>query len=109
MSFLATAGLVLLEGKVRSYIKFLPHFLREGLSTSISAQIMLTPIFFIIFRSINILSPLINMLILWTVPPISIGGLIAGLVGVFIQPVGTLILYLIFPLTWWFVKVVEIF
>jgi competence protein ComEC len=39
LSFVATASLMLFESRIRGYIKFVPAVFREGLSTSLAAQI----------------------------------------------------------------------
>lgn len=107
LSFAATGSLILFESKVSSKLSFVPNIIRQDLSTTIAAQIGVAPILIFAFGFINIFSPLINAAILWTVAPIMIIGLVAGLVGVVFAPLGTLILYLCYPLTWFFVTVVS--
>lgn len=102
LSFVATASLMLFQTKINNYLKIVPSFLKEGLSTSIAAQIGVAPILFASFGSFNILSPLINMLVLWTIPGIMILGGIGGILGLIFPFLGKLILYLSYPLTWWF-------
>lgn len=102
LSFVSTASLMLFQTRVNNYLKILPNFLKEGLSTSIAAQIGVAPIIFASFGQFNILSPIINMLILWTVPAIMILGAVGGIVGLILPQVGRYILYLSYPLTWWF-------
>lgn len=102
LSFVSTASLMLLGSKVNNYLKIIPNFLKEGLSTSIAAQIGVAPILFASFGSFNILSPLINMLVLWTVPLIMILGVVGGIMGLIFPFLGRLILYLSYPLIWWF-------
>lgn len=109
LSFVATASLMLFEARIRKFVMFLPQFLREGFSTSLSAQIGVAPILYFYFGQFNIFSPLINMLVLWTIAPLTIIGMIAGIVGIVSIPLGKLILYLSYPLSFYFVKVVEIF
>jgi predicted membrane metal-binding protein len=86
-----------------------PAFFREGLTTSLAAQIGVAPILYYVFGYIFILSPIVNMLVLWTVSYISLLGSLAGLVGVLYQPLGRGILYLSFPFTSWFIWVIELF
>ncbi|MCX6706234.1 MAG: ComEC/Rec2 family competence protein [Candidatus Woesebacteria bacterium] len=102
LSFVATASLMLFQKRVNNYLKFVPSFLKEGLSTSIAAQIGVAPILFVTFGQFNILSPAVNMLILWTIPPIMILGAMGGILGLIFPFLGRLILYLSYPLTWWF-------
>lgn len=109
LSFVATASLLIFEAKIRSKLSFVPGVLKEGFSTSLAAQIGVAPILFVTFGQFNILSPVINALILWTVPLITILGGVGGIIGLVLPPVGKIILYLLYPLTWYFAKVVEIF
>lgn len=109
LSFVATLSLVLFQKKVNKKLSFVPGFFREDLSTSLSAQIGVSPIIFVVFGQFNILSPIINALILWTVTPIMISGIVAGVVGYFVPLVGRLILLATYVFCFWFVKVVEFF
>jgi competence protein ComEC len=109
LSFVATASLMIFEAKIRKYLMKIPVILREGLSTSLAAQIGVAPILLVTFGQFNLLSPLINALVLWTIAPITIIGAIGGLIGVFVPGLGRMILYLTFPLSAWFVYIVNIF
>ena len=109
LSFVATLSLMLFQKRIDSKLKFVPNILREGLSTSLAAQIGVAPIIYATFGQFNILSPIINALILWTVPYIMIFGAIGGIVGLVVPLVGRLILFILFPLLLWFTKVLEIF
>lgn len=109
LSFVSTASLMLFEGRIRKKLAFVPEFFKEGLSTSLAAQIGVTPILFVTFGYFNILSPVINALVLWTVPYMMIIGAVGGVVGLIFPPLGKLILYLVYPLTFWFVGVVNLF
>lgn len=109
LSFVATMSLMLFQKTIDLRLKRIPATLREGLSTSLAAQIGVAPIIFVTFGQFNILSPVINALILWTIPYIMIGGALAGIIGLFVPLVGRLILFVIYPLLYIFEKVVTIF
>jgi competence protein ComEC len=109
LSFVATTSLVLFQGRIEKKLRLIPVFFRESLSTTLAAQIGVTPILFATFGSFNILSPLINVLVLWTVPLIMIIGALAGLTGVIFPFLGKLILYTIYPLTSWFIGIIRLF
>ncbi|OGM19319.1 hypothetical protein A2955_05085 [Candidatus Woesebacteria bacterium RIFCSPLOWO2_01_FULL_37_19] len=109
LSFAATLSLILFESKVRRYVRFMPSLIKEGFSTSFAAQILIAPILFFTFGQFNILSPFINALVLWTIPYITIIGMIGGVAGLIVPPVGKLILYLTYPLTSWFTAVIQLF
>ena len=109
LSFVATASLILFEFRIRKMINFLPNIVKESLSTTLAAQIGVGPILFVTFGQFNLLSPFINALILWTIPYLMIFGAVGGIVGLFIPFIGRLILYLNYPLSWFFIKIIEMF
>ena len=109
LSFVSTMSLMLFEKRIRDRLKMVPEVLKEGLSTSLAAQIGVAPILFVTFGKFNIWSPLINALILWTVPILMVLGALGGVVGLMAPFIGKLTLWLSYPLLWWFVKVVEVF
>lgn len=109
LSVLATSGLMLFQKRIDTGLKFIPNILREGLTTSLSAQIFVAPVIYATFGQFNILSPLINALILWTIPYIMILGGIGGVVGLIIPKLGMIILQLVYPLTWFFENILLLF
>ncbi len=109
LSFVSTASLVLFEKRIHSKLLKIPKFLREGLSTSLAAQIGVAPILFVTFGQFNIWSPLINALVLWTIPYIMILGSVGGIIGLIMPSLGKLILYLGYPMLWWFAQTVKLF
>lgn len=109
LSFVATASLLLFQKPIEKRIKKIPNFFKEGLTTSLAAQVGVAPIIFVTFGQFNILSPFINALVLWTVPLIMIIGAVSGVVGSFLPILGKPILYLVYPLTWWFTGVINFF
>lgn len=108
LSFAATSSLLVFEKRVRKRVSFLPGFLREGFSTSLAAQIFVAPILLFSFGSFSLLSPLTNALVLWTVPLITVIGALFGILSLIFAPFGHL-LFLLYPFTYWFVWVVEVF
>jgi competence protein ComEC len=109
LSFVSTMSLMLFEKRIRNHLNKVPEVLKESLSTSLAAQIGVAPILFVTFGQFNIWSPLINALILWTVPILMVLGALGGVIGLMVPFLGKLILWLSYPLLWWFVKVVEVF
>lgn len=109
LSFFATLGLILFENPIRKKLTKVPVFVREDLSTTLAAQIGVVPFLLYFFGKFNILSPLINLFVLWTVVPMTILGMLGGIVGLFVPVVGQGILLLTYPLTLWFIWVVKIF
>jgi len=109
LSFVATASLMLFEERIEKVLKFVPLVFRENLSTSLAAQIGVAPILLVTFGQFNPLSPVINALVLWTIAPITIIGMIGGILGLIFVPLGRLVLYLSYPLTSVFIAVVKFF
>lgn len=109
LSFVSTASIMVFGKPIRKVFKKLPKVFGESFSTSLAAQIGVAPVIFVTFGRFNILSPLINALVLWTVPYIMILGSLGGVIGQVFPFLGKLILYVSYPLGWWFVTVVKFF
>lgn len=109
LSFGSTLSLILFGTKVHNKLSFIPGIFREGFSTSVAAQIGVAPILFLFFGQFNILSPVVNMLVLWIIPIVMVVGSLGGLIGLVFPLLGQLIIYLIYPLTSWFVWVIHFF
>jgi len=108
LSFVATGSLMLFERFISRRIRFVPSIFKEGLSTSLAAQVGVAPILYYSFGQFNLLSPLINALTLWTIAPITIIGVIGGLIGLIYFPLGKLVLLVSYPLTSWFIAIVRL-
>lgn len=109
MSFTATLSLILFQPKIYRLIYKIPFIFKEDLATTIAAQIGVAPILYFAFGQFNILSPLINSLVLWTIPPIMIIGGVASVVGLVIPALGQAVALLILPFSFWFINVIKIF
>ena len=109
LSVSATASLMLFESKIRRRLHIVPKIIREDLSTTLAAQVLVAPILFIYFGDFNLVAPLINAIVLWTVPLITTIGIFAGVIGIVSGTLGSTLLYLIYPLTWWFTSIIEVF
>ncbi len=109
LSFVATCSILLFQSKINKLVKIVPNIIREGLSTSLSAQIGVAPIIFATFGQFNLLSPIINALVLWTIPYIMVLGSVGGVIGLFVPVFGRVVLYILYPLLWYFEKILYIF
>lgn len=108
LSFTATLSILLFNARVERMLRFIKiDFLRKDLSTSLAAQIGVAPIIYSSFGQLNIFSPLINAAVLWTIPFITIIGIVGGMLGLIFVPLGKVILLLVYPLTTWFIYVVS--
>ncbi len=79
LSYAATLGLILFAQKIKS-----PTFLgkiKDNLQTSLAAQIFTVPIIFTYFKEISLISPLANLLVAATIPPLMIFGFLTASLG----------------------------
>lgn len=76
LSFLATLGLVVLASPVEGYVyKFFgSNVFVSDFSASFAAQVFVLPLISYHFGRINLISPLVNSLVLWTIPIITVLG-----------------------------------
>lgn len=104
LSVLATMGIIFLK-------PFIPlkGFLLDDIGTTLAAQLATLPVLLATFGSYGVLSLLVNALVLWTIPLITIMGGIGITLGFIFQPLGQLLLYGIFPFLWYFIAVVSYF
>ncbi|MFC1621872.1 ComEC/Rec2 family competence protein [Patescibacteria group bacterium] len=111
LSFLATLGLVLFANPVQSFLEKrleAKGVLIEDLSATLAAQVLVWPLISYSFGTISLISPLVNFLILWTVPLTTILGgvlIMVGAIPIINEAVG-LLAYM--PLEY-FTTVVEFF
>lgn len=109
LSFLATAAILAFEPKFKKIFSFLPKIVREGFSTSLSAQIGVAPVIYLTFGQFNILSPIINTLIAPIIAPMTLVAGVSSLVGLIIPGIGKFLILLAYPLTSYFIGVVNLF
>jgi len=115
LSFCATFSLVIFGEKIRSItsklvkFRYVPTILINDLSTTLSAQIGVVPVLYYYFGNFNLLSPVINVLVLWTIPIITVIGIIAGFLGLLYFDLGRLVILMGYPVIRWFTYVVDVF
>ncbi|GMR19131.1 MAG: hypothetical protein BMS9Abin34_258 [Patescibacteria group bacterium] len=109
LSFLATLGLIVVFPLLDRLIPGKGAFLREDLLTTLSAQVLVWPLIAFTFGQISLLSPLVNALLLWTVPFITYLGLVTVTVGVFIRQIGWLLMIPVRVLLDYFIWITELF
>lgn len=111
LSFLAFAGLVYLGPIIARmrFIRSLPNILKSTFSETTAAQIMVLPILIFYFGRVSIVSPLVNILILWLVPA-TMGMIFAvGITGLIWVNLGQVVGYLGWLLLKYIIVVVESF
>lgn len=85
LSYGATLGIILLgQAKIKKVSGIIPklkqEFLRE-LKTTVSAQVLTVPIIFFYFKQVSLISPIANILIAFTIPPLMVFGFLAAVLG----------------------------
>lgn len=112
LSFTATLGLLYirplfeLNKKFKVIIK--KSFVGSDITTTIAAQLATLPILLANFGSYSLWSILANGLVLWTIPFLMAIGGVSGLLGLIFMPLGSLFLYLSYPLLLYFEKIVNL-
>lgn len=112
LSFAATLGLLYIRpiferGKLATLIK--KSVIGEDLTTTMAAQLATFPIIISNFGAYSLFSVIVNVLVLWTVPPLMILGGVAAVLGLVIFPLGQLFLYLTLPFLFYFENIVSFF
>ena len=86
---------------------------KEGIAseilTTIAAQTATLPILIANFGTYSIYSILVNGLVLWTVPVLMMIGGAGAILGLILEPLGQLLIYLCYPLLLYFETVVNFF
>jgi competence protein ComEC len=83
LSFLATIGLVLWEQPLENRLWWIPKFLhlRASAATTLAAQAAVLPLIWFTFGAISWISPIVNTLILMTIPWAMLFGFLTGIAG----------------------------
>lgn len=111
LSFLAFAGLVYFSSIIRNFwfVGYLPNFLKNSFSETLGAQIMVLPILVFYFGRLSLVSPIVNVLILWLIPMAM--GLIylMGILGLIYLGLGQAVGYIAWLILKYIIVVVEAF
>ncbi|MDD5172529.1 MAG: ComEC/Rec2 family competence protein [Patescibacteria group bacterium] len=85
LSFLAVLGISFLSPAFNQYFKKIPNFqyfpLRQYLATTLGAQVFVLPLILYYFGDLSLISPLINVLVLFFIPLIMALGLLFIIFG----------------------------
>ncbi|CAN5302604.1 hypothetical protein BH10PAT1_BH10PAT1_7880 [soil metagenome] len=108
LSFTATIAIILFFVPIQKLLIFLPEIIKDDFAISIAAQIGITPIVFFVFGNLNLISPFINTLIIWTITPIMILGGIAGILSFVSPSIAKLFLIPIIPLITYFISIINL-
>ncbi len=99
LSFSAMAGILLLSGRINSWLNsvwkrpenkpaVIRRFIIASLSSTLGAIILTTPVGALHFGAVSLVSPLTNLLVLWVIPFSFIGGYAAVFLGAVLPPLG---------------------
>lgn len=93
LSVLASLGMILFSRTTINGQNKLIQTIQKELTTTLSAQVFTLPLIFVVFGRISLISPITNLLIGWTIPVITVLGLLLSFVGIFWLP-------LAYPIAW---------
>ena len=108
LSFLATAGLVLLAPPIEARLGRLPTWLRSSLAMTLAAQLAATPVLALAFGQVSLVAPLANLLAAPSIAPATALGLATLVAGLIWQPLAIPLAALLWMPLDYLVKVVEL-
>lgn len=93
LSFVATLGLVYLSPIIEKHLLWVPvkFGLRESSSSTLSAITATLPLILYQFGRLSIVAPIVNVLILWMIPLVMLGGFVAVVLSFIFFPLGQVI------------------
>lgn len=106
LSFSSILGLIFIQPILKKSSNGLIR--SENFSSTLACQIATLPIIMINFGEYNLLSPVINLLLLWSVPYILGLGLLAALFNFVSGFIAGLLALFCYPILWYFSHVLEI-
>ena len=112
LSFLATLSLIMFEHPISALIKKFTsskYVWLEDLSATLSAQVLIWPFLSLKFGQVSLMSPLVNALVLWTVPLSTILGSIYLFLSAVSGFLGAFLAILVYVPLDFFVTLIEYF
>jgi len=107
LSALASFGMILF-GKKNVNEKGILSFVKEELTTTLSAQVFTIPLILLTFGRISLIAPLTNVLIGWTIPIITTLGLCVSIFGWIWLPLGKILAWVTWVFLEWLIQAVII-
>lgn len=109
LSYLATLGLIIGSPPLEKLLAYLlgTNFFSKDTATSLAAQMFVLPVLLIYFNKFNVFSPIVNGLILWSIPYLTIVGFvvilgtflndfIGQILGALFHSISSIIIYLLY-------------
>lgn len=109
LSFLATIGVVMVSPAVLRLFRALPNFIRQDLSITIGAQLMVVPIIAQSFHQFSVVGVITNLLIGWTVPIVMILGALMLIFSYIFPEIAQILAFFTNLFLTYFVFIVEFF
>ncbi len=97
LSFLATLSLVLYTDYFAKLLKKFPlKLFKEDLISTLSAQVLVWPLISYSFGQVSLISPLVNTLILWTIPLATVLGGALLVISLLLQGLPFMVWYIVY-------------
>jgi len=111
LSFLATIGLVYVSPRLEKFFRWVPvaFEIRGSLLATLSATIMTLPLILFQFGRLSIVAPLVNVLILPTIPIAMAFGFVTGLLAIIWLPLGQMFGWIVWTILSYIIFMVEAF
>ena len=94
----ASAGIILLQPKLKQYLDFLPMFIRDSISVCVCAQLLLLPVLLANFFSLPVYALVANILVAPVLDIVIVLGLVAAICFAVCAPVMEIVLWILSPL-----------
>jgi competence protein ComEC len=108
LSVLATFGIIEFAPRLTKRMRRF-GILKTDLANTLGAQALVVPLLFFNFGQVSWISPLVNVLVLWTVPIATILGFISLALGFILLPLGVILSWFNLVFLTMFILVVEAF
>jgi ComEC/Rec2-related protein len=114
LSVSATAGLLLIAPLLFSSQRAskssgsMSKMLMTDLRSTLAATLTTLPIVTIVFGRFSLISPITNVLVLWLVPPLMVGGSLLAFAGLLCPPLAYILAWFMWPLLSVFIGIVQV-
>lgn len=110
LSFLATFGIVTVKPILDSVLKIKQfNLIKEDLTTTLAAQVLTFPVMLSSFGAYSLLSLPVNLLVLWTIPPLMLVGILSLFASIVSPPISQPFIVLAYPMLVYFSFIVDTF
>lgn len=111
LSYGATIGIIMFGQSKKRLSDFWPikvwHWVLDNLKLSLAAQIFTAPIIFLYFKQISLISPISNILVSFTIPPLMIFGFLTAFLGKIHYLIGLIPAYICFGILTYLVFIID--